>query len=337
MPTPIQTVSYLKYLQPWLQAAGQGAKNLYQAGKIGTGNLVKKVTHTPVQQKFTPKTFDEILSKIPSTDPMLEGTLRTMRNGQNMGAPVTFKELQDIAAMAKSNPQLKHLEDVVVNYIKNSQIPAAGLQGIGLANQSTKWNALTNALQPGHTLKFDPLTRNLQAVDATGQAVRRFAPVKTLGIAAGTGGAGYGAYEGYNAVSDLLKEKDPTEYLKSLISSPEFSSVSEEKTPTVDLPATDTPQTTENLPPAEQQPTPPVSSAEPPASSEPSAPEQAPAPAAPATPAEDPSFVDKALQWGRDNPDLVSLLSLLAVGAGGVGLYSLLGDDEEEDEEDEEY
>jgi hypothetical protein len=44
-----------------------------------------------------------------------------------MGAPVTFKELQDIAAMAKSNPQLKHLEDVVVNYIKNSQIPAAGL------------------------------------------------------------------------------------------------------------------------------------------------------------------------------------------------------------------
>lgn len=331
MPTPIQTVSYLKYLQPWLQAARQGAGNLYQAGKTGAGNLVKKVTHTPVQQKFKPETFDEILSKIPSSDQKFIDALNTFRGGQNAGAPVTFKELQEMAAWAKSHPQgSKHLEDIVANYIKDSHIGVAGLQGIGLANQATKWNALTNALQPGHTLKFDPLTRTLQAVDGTGQAVRRFAPGKTLGAALGTGGTIYGGVKGYNAVSDMLEKKDmsPVEYINSVISSPAFSSVSEE-TPTVDLPATDTPQTTENLPVTEQQPTPPVSASKPPASAE--------APAATPETTADTSFIDKALQWGKDNPDLVSLLSLLAVGAGGVGLYNLLDDDEEEDENEEDY
>lgn len=328
MPTPIQTVSYLKYLQPWLQSIGQNTKNLYQAGKTGAGNLAKKITHTPVQQKFKPEALDEIFSKIPSSDPIFESTLQTLRNGQNMGAPVTLKELQEIAAMAKTSPQLKHLEDVVSNYIRNSGITSRGLQRVGLNTQPTRWDALTGALQPGHTLKFDPLTRTLQAVDGTGQAVRRFSPAKTLGAAIGTGGTIYGGVEGVNAVSNMLEEKDitPGEYINSIISSPDFSSVSEE-TPTVDLPATDTPQTTENLPTPEQQPTPPVSSAEPPASAK--------VPDAAETTA-DTSFVDKALQWGKDNPDLVSLLSLLAVGAGGVGLYNLLDDDEEEDENEEE-
>lgn len=336
MPVPIQTVGYLKYMQPWLQAAGQGAKNAFQAGKIGAGNLWKRVSHTPIQQKFTPKTFDEILAKVPSTDDAFIKALDTYR-GASTGAPVTFEELQGIAALAKSNPQLKHLEKVVTNYIKNSGIDAAGLQGIGLTNQATKWNALTNALQPGHTLKFDPLTRTLQAVDGTGQAIRRFSPLKTSLVAAGTGGTIWGGVEGYGAISDMLEEMTPAEYIANISGNKDYKEVSKEPA-TVDAPVADTPQGTENLPPADQAPTPPVRADEPPASAKPEVPAEVPAaPAAPATPAADPSFVDKALQWGRDNPDLVSLLSLLAVGAGGVGLYNLLDDDEEEEDEEEEY
>ena len=336
MPTPIQTVGYFKYMQPWFQAIGQGAKNAYQAGKIGTNNVIKRLTHSPIQQKFTPKTFDEILSKVPSTDDAFIKALDTYR-GASTGAPVTFKELQEMAAWAKSHPQgSKSLEEIVANYIKNSGVDAAGLHGIGLTNQATKWNALTNALQPGHTLKFDPLTRTLQAVDGTGQAIRRFSPLKTSLVTAGTGGTIWGGIEGVGAISDYLAEKDmtPAEYIASVGGNADYKPGSNEPV-TVDAPVTDTPQTTENLPKPDQAPTPPVSAAETPASAKPEVPAEIPA--APATPAADPSFVDKALQWGKDNPDLVSLLSLLAVGAGGVGLYSLLDDDDEEEDEEEEY
>lgn len=329
MPAPIPTASYLNYFKPLLQAGKQSVKNSLQAGKTWGVNGLKKLFYKPVQQKFKPEALDEILSKVTSADDAFIKALDTYR-GASTGAPATLKELQGMADWAKSHPQgSKALEEVIANYIKNSTSPSSYLlQSVALNTQPAQWKSLVNSLQPGQTLKFDPLTRTLQAVDAaTGQAVLRPSTMRIGGTIASVGvgvpGAIYGGPKVYGAVSDMLGDMSVADYIESVGGNRSLADVTSNKTTTGD-----TPQGTENLPQEHQQPTEPVSSTKTPAPDS--------TPTVPAT-TTDASFVDKALQWGKDNPDLVSLLSLLAVGAGGVGLYSLLDDDEEEEDEEEEY